>query len=491
MAESYTLFSNGSRPNRVQSIMGFCALGTAGAVWLLAGIGLAAQVAPIPRPDELPGRPYAIQNKWIIGGSGDWDYLTLDPTARQLFVAHGSTVQVVDIETGAVVGTVGGFNQAHAVVLDNPGPYGYATDGAAKPIFVRDLSSSGKPVAFAYAGGVKVFDRRSFRIVANIVTTASLRALTLDPETGLLFALGTDLSTLPPPEPNRRSGPHAHQAQPPRAAEPAPPPPAPCGTISPDSSERIPESMIAVIDPAKLAELAEIRVCGSLGSLEADGAGGLFVTFTTLNMAARLDTSALLQLLPDRESLRPNFIEVAGREYTYNQVPQLDWRTQTRNGAAQGDLIPELRAIPLAECQEPHGLAIDSRRNRLFVGCNNMKLAVLDSVSGAPVASFTVGPGTDSVAFDAAHGLIFSANGGGYGSVTVIRQDLTDSYAIIQNLPTMERARTMAVDSTTGLVYLVTTIYGANISTPYRAGRPGSVKYGPLDGSFQVLVVGN
>jgi DNA-binding beta-propeller fold protein YncE len=470
--------------------MGFCALGTTGAVWLLAGIGLAAQVAPIPRPDELPGRPYAIQNKWIIGGSGDWDYLTLDPPARQLFVTHGSTVQVVDIESGAVVGTIGGFNQAHAVVLDNPGPYGYATDGATKPILVRDISSSDKTVGFVYAGGVKVFDRRSFRIVANIVTRASLRALTLDPETGLLFALGTDLSTLPPREPPRRS-PHLQQAQPPRATEPAPPQPAPCGTSSASSSERIPESMIAVIDPGKRAELAEIRVCGILGSLEADGAGGLYVTFTTLNMAARLDTSALLQLLPDRESITPNSIEVAGREYTYNRVPELDWRIQTRNGAEQEDVIPELRTIPLSECREPHGLAVDSRANRLFVGCNNMKLAVLDSVSGASIASFTVGPGTDSVAYDATRGLIFSANGGGYGSVTVIRQHLMDSYSEIQTLPTMERARTMTVDPTTGLVYLVTTIYGANISTPYRAGRPGTVKYGPLDGNFQVLVVGN
>jgi hypothetical protein len=75
--------------------------------------------------------------------------------------------------------------------------------------------------------------------------------------------------------------------------------------------------------------------------------------------------------------------------------------------------------------------------------------------------------------------------------VTVIRQHVTDDYSVVQTLPTMERARTMALDPTTGLVYLVTAINGANTSAPPRAGIPGAVKYGPLDGSFQVLVIGN
>jgi hypothetical protein len=49
----------------------------------------------------------------------------------------------------------------------------------------------------------------------------------------------------------------------------------------------------------------------------------------------------------------------------------------------------------------------------------------------------------------------------------------------------------MALDPVSGLLYLVTAINGANISNPARAGIPGKVVYGPLDGSFQVLVIGN
>jgi DNA-binding beta-propeller fold protein YncE len=454
-----------------------------GGVWLLAGGALFAQQAPIPRADELSGQPYSIRHKWVIGGPGDGDYLTLDPKASRLFVAHGPTVQVVDIESGTVAGTIGGFHQAHAVVLDEQGTYGYATDGAPNPIVVREPSPQGRPMEFIYSGGVKVFDRRSFRVVASILTTASLRALALEPQTGLLFALGTDLSTLPPPpEPahHRRPGP-----------PPVRPPPSapPCGMSS--SEAPIPESVIAVFDPEKRVEIADIRVCGVLGSAVPDGVGGVYLTFTSMNMAARLDAAGLLDLLPDRDRIVPNNVAVGGREYTYNQVPELDWRMQTRRGAGYVEGIPQLRTISLGDCREPHGVAVDSRRNRLFVGCNNMKLAILDSVSGASIGSFTVGPGTDSIAYDASRSLIFSANGGGYGSVTIIRQHVTDDYSVVQNLPTMERARTMALDPVTGLLYLVTAISGANIANPPRAGIPGRVMYGPLDGSFQVLVVGN
>src|SRR5438270_3364788 len=109
--------------------MGPCAIGKTGVVWLLAAAGVLGQQAPTPHAAELSGQPYAIRNKWVIGGKGDWDYLTLDPAARRLFIAHGPAVQVVDIESGAVVGTISGFHQAHTVVLDDPGPNGYATDG--------------------------------------------------------------------------------------------------------------------------------------------------------------------------------------------------------------------------------------------------------------------------------------------------------------------------------------------------------------------------
>ena len=48
----------------------------------------AAQMAPIPTSTELSGRPYAIKKTWVIGGTGNWDYLTMDPAAHLLYIAH-------------------------------------------------------------------------------------------------------------------------------------------------------------------------------------------------------------------------------------------------------------------------------------------------------------------------------------------------------------------------------------------------------------------
>jgi hypothetical protein len=109
--------------------------------------------------------------------------------------------------------------------------------------------------------------------------------------------------------------------------------------------------------------------------------------------------------------------------------------------------------------------------------------------TGEPVASLTTGPGTDAITYDQSRGLIFSANGGGYGSLTVIRQDATtDTYAVIQDLPTQERARTLAVDSSTGAVYLVTDFIGVDLA---HQGGIGALKSLPINGSFQVLVIGH
>jgi len=452
----------------------------------------AAQEAPIPAATELSGQPYTIKDKWVIGGTGDWDYLTLDPVARQLFIAHGPTVQVVDIESGAVVGTVTGFRQAHAVVLDDSGPYGYATDGADISVPLESAISAVTRLDVRFAGGVKIFDRRTFAAVTTILTRPSLRELVLEPQSGLLFALGTDLSTLPPKPPppsprhpvDRPVARNMGQTHSPAGQSQAQM--SPCGPTNP--GERMPESVISVIDPHKQRELVDIRVCGLLGSSATDGTGGLYVTFTSRNIVARLDAVALAQMLaaPDTE---PKTIEVAGKPYVYEVVTELDWRAQTRTSAPSGDVMPELRTIGLSNCSGPRGLAVDSRENRLFVGCDR-KLAVLDSGSGASIASFDIGPGTDSIAYDAARGLIFTANGGGYGSVTIARQHLTDSYSVIQNLSTMEQARTMAIDRSTGMVYLVTTLYGANLSNPPMNGI-GKLQLSPVNGSFQVLVIGN
>ena len=59
---------------------------------------------------------------------------------------------------------------------------------------------------------------------------------------------------------------------------------------------------------------------------------------------------------------------------------------------------------------------------------------------------------------------------------------------MIQNLPTRQRARTLAVNPASGEVYLVTDLLGVNLA---ESGGIGTLRTAPVNGSFQVLVVGN
>lgn len=78
-------------------------------LWLIVCSIASAQLSPFPPPSTaLPSHPFFITNSWIVGGVGDWDYMTMDPAANQLFIAHGPSVQVVDVESGTIAGVVGG-----------------------------------------------------------------------------------------------------------------------------------------------------------------------------------------------------------------------------------------------------------------------------------------------------------------------------------------------------------------------------------------------
>src|SRR5580658_10921293 len=163
---------------------------------LLFAAPLAAQVAPIPTPTQLSGNPFYIRKNWTIGGAGNWDYLTIDPQAQRLYIAHGSVVQVVDIESGALLGEIGGLRQAHAIALDDVNTNGYISDGP--------------------AGAVVVFDRHSLKAQTTISVGCFPRALAFEPRSRLLFAVcGSNGVNPAQPTPARR--PAGSAPRPPRA----------------------------------------------------------------------------------------------------------------------------------------------------------------------------------------------------------------------------------------------------------------------------------
>jgi DNA-binding beta-propeller fold protein YncE len=424
------------------------------ALCLLIGAIAAAQEAPIPAVDEIGGHPFSIRDKWVIGGTGNWDYLALDPVARQLFITHQTTVQVVDIETGQKVGEIGGFTEARSVLLDPDGQSGYVTDGRGNKVMV--------------------FDRRALRVEYAIPLTCAPRSMTLIPQQQILVAI-CGSATPPQAEPRERARRHGTTSS---RAEMKPPAALPVTNTS----------KIAIIDTAKRKVLTYVVAPGDFRMAQANSQGQVFVTvgpvtgwgsqppFVSLNTSsphvARVDVQGIAADARQRDSASVG-------------------RSVTKIGDGEAELDQYLTYFQLDRaCENPQGLAIDNHNERLFVACGNQIMLVLDAINGRGLTKLTVGPGSDAIAFDEGRGLIFTANGEGYGSLSIVREHETDSYALIQNLPTMERARTLALDPSTGQVYLVTDLHGAKLDHPPANGI-GTLKLDPVDGSFQVLVVGN
>ena len=49
---------------------------------------------------------YRILGRYPISGDGSWDYIALDSVARRLYVSHGAQVQVLDADSGKIVGQI-------------------------------------------------------------------------------------------------------------------------------------------------------------------------------------------------------------------------------------------------------------------------------------------------------------------------------------------------------------------------------------------------
>lgn len=146
---------------------------------------------------------------------------------------------------------------------------------------------------------------------------------------------------------------------------------------------------------------------------------------------------------------KPEFARTDGDGHIYvniedkNQVVAFDSKT-----------LKVLHTWPIAPCKEPSGLAIDVEHKRLFAGCHNQLMAVVDYTNGKVVATVPIGKGVDANRFDPTTGLAFASCGD--GTITVAHEDSPDKYTVVQTITTQRGARTMALDTKNHNVYTVT-----------------------------------
>jgi len=137
---------------------------------------------------------------------------------------------------------------------------------------------------------------------------------------------------------------------------------------------------------------------------------------------------------------------------------------------------------PIAPGAEATGLALDPATHRLFVGCSNDLMLMLDAASGKVLASVPIGPGVDANAFDPGTGLAFASSSD--GTLTVARPQGADKLTVVQTLATPRRSRTMTLDPKTHRLYVAAAEFAPPTTGP--DGKPQRPQVVP--GSFKVVV---
>jgi DNA-binding beta-propeller fold protein YncE len=140
---------------------------------------------------------------------------------------------------------------------------------------------------------------------------------------------------------------------------------------------------------------------------------------------------------------------------------------------------------PVAPGEEPSGMAIDVKHHRLFIGCHNNLMLMMNSDNGKIVATVPIGQGVDANTFDPGTQLAFASCGD--GTTTIAHEDSLDKLTVVQTLPTAPGARTMALDPKTHKIYLAAAQFEAATDQP-----AGGERRRPrmIPGTFKILVYG-
>lgn len=134
--------------------------------------------------------------------------------------------------------------------------------------------------------------------------------------------------------------------------------------------------------------------------------------------------------------------------------------------------------------EEPSGLDIDTKTNRLFIGCGgNKTMVVMDATNGRNLAKFPIGD-CDGLVFDPALKLAYASNG--EGTISVVREVNANKFEFVENIPTERGARTIGIDLVTHHLFLPTAKSEPVAPTAENAHpRPKM-----LAGTFHVIEVG-
>jgi DNA-binding beta-propeller fold protein YncE len=153
--------------------------------------------------------PYHFTAKIDIGGEGGWDYASVDPVARRLYVTHATKVVVIDLETNTVVGEVTDTPGVHGFAIAADLGLGFASNGRESKASIVDLKTlttkmkvetGANPDAILFVPGVQevytfnglgksatVFDAKTGKVIATIPLPGKPEFAQVDLKAGRIY----------------------------------------------------------------------------------------------------------------------------------------------------------------------------------------------------------------------------------------------------------------------------------------------------------------
>ena len=241
------------------------------------------------------------------------------------------------------------------------------------------------------------------------------------------------------------------------------------------------ENTVSIFDLKTLATSSKVKVGDNPDAILYDPATKRVFTFNGKSQnSTAIDATNGNVLGTIKLDGRPEFAAADGKGFVFVNI-------EDKSELSQIDASKlEVKATwPLAPCKEPSGLAMDQKNRRLFAGCDNKMMAVVNADTGKVLATPAIGDGVDATAFDAETGLAFASCG--EGVLTVVREDSPGKFSVAESVPTVQGARTMALDVKTHNAYVVTAKFGPPPAATAENPHPRRTI---LPDSFVVLVVG-
>ncbi len=307
---------------------------------------------------------YHISATFPIPGAGGYDYMTVDSASDNLYISHGSQVNVLNKNTGDSIGVIRTDKDVHGIALVYALGKGYISNGSLNKVLVFDLKTNkvlGYVPTGKFADGI-FYDNFSKKVIS-------------------------------------------------------------CNGMSKN---------MTVIDPVADTVFATVQLTGWPETAVSDGKGSIYVN--------------------NAEKAEVDVIDATTFKIIHT------WPNKPGTGAS--------------------GLAIDRQTMRLFAGCGNKLMIVMDATNGKVITSLPIGDESDGIGFDASLKTAYSANGD--GTMTVVKEVSADKFLVLENLTTKQGARTIAVDQITHKVYLP--------SAMFEPASKDSFRPKIIPGSFRILV---